>query len=184
LPHAVVVKAIPYFAWDNRAPGEMRVWLPTAPTVAPVHGLEGAAKVSLSFVSGNCQPSGINDGIEPRSSGEQPAALCHWWPHKGGQEWAQYTWKQPVTVSGARVFWFDDTGRGECRLPAAWRVEYRAGQDWKPVAARTDYVVAADRWCETSFAPVTTTALRLGLQMQPGWAAGVHEWRVVEADEE
>ena len=184
LPHPVAVKAIPYFAWDNRAPGEMRVWLPTAPTVAPVHGLEGAAKVSLSFVSGNCQPSGINDGVEPKSSGEQPAALCHWWPHKGGKEWAQYTWKQPVTVSGAKVFWFDDTGRGECRLPAAWRVEYLEGQEWKAVAARSDYTVTADKWCETSFAPITTTALRLVLEMKPGWAAGVHEWRVVEAEDE
>jgi DUF1680 family protein len=181
---SVPFKAIPYYAWDNRRPGAMQVWLPEVPPVPAAGGLETQASVALSFTSGNCQPSGINDGIEPRSSGEQPAALCHWWPHKGGKEWAQYTWKQPVTVSGAKVFWFDDTGRGECRLPAAWRVEYLAGQDWKPVAAKTDFVVAADKWCETGFAPVTTTALRLVLEMKPGWAAGVHEWRVVEADEE
>ena len=37
----------------------------------------------MSYVSGNCQPWGINDGLEPKSSGEQPAALCHWWPHRG-----------------------------------------------------------------------------------------------------
>jgi len=44
--------------------------------------------------------------------------------------------------------------------------------------------VTADKWCETSFAPITTTALRLVLEMKPGWAAGVHEWRVVQADDE
>ena len=26
----VVLTAIPYYAWDNRAPGEMRVWLGSA----------------------------------------------------------------------------------------------------------------------------------------------------------
>ena len=36
----VPVKAIPYYAWDNRAPGAMRVWLPTSPPVPAADGLE------------------------------------------------------------------------------------------------------------------------------------------------
>ena len=51
------------------------------PRTPAVGGLETQAKVSMSYVSGNSQPWGINDGLEPKSSGEQPAALCHWWPH-------------------------------------------------------------------------------------------------------
>ncbi len=180
----VAFTAIPYYAWDNRKPGTMRVWLPAVPPLPPAGGMETQAKVTLSYTSGNCQPCGINDGLEPKSSGEQPAALCHWWPHKGGTEWAQYTWKRPVTVEGTKVYWFDDTGRGECRLPASWQIEYLDGADWKPVAAAADYAVLKDRWCEVKFQPVTTTALRLVLKMQPGWAAGVHEWRVTEADED
>ena len=31
----VALKAIPYYAWDNRQPGPMKVWLPTAPPVPP-----------------------------------------------------------------------------------------------------------------------------------------------------
>ncbi len=92
----VALKAIPYYAWDNRQPGAMKVWLPVAPPVLPARGLEAQATVSVSFANDNCQPQGINDGLEPKSSGEQPAALCHWWPHKGTREWAQYTWKTPV----------------------------------------------------------------------------------------
>jgi hypothetical protein len=182
-PKQTPIRAVPYYAWDNRKAGPMKVWLPTAPPVPPAGGLETQAKVSLSFVSGNCQPWGINDGIEPKSSGEQPAALCHWWPHKGKEEWAQYTWKAPVTVAGATVYWFDDTGRGACRLPEAWHVEYRNGSSWEPVKTKSEYGILKDKWCPITFEPVTTTALRLVVDLQPEWAAGVHEWKVTELDE-
>ena len=180
----VPITAIPYYAWDNRKAGPMQVWLPVAPLTPVAGGLETAAAVSLSFVSGNAQPRGINDGIEPKSSGEQPGALCHWWPHKGGEEWVQYTWKKPITIAGSRTYWFDDTGRGECRLPAGWELLYREGSEWKPVAVKGAYIVAPDKWCEVTFAPVTTSELRLKLKLQPNWAAGVHEWQIIPAEEE
>jgi hypothetical protein len=180
----VPIAAIPYYAWDNRKAGAMRVWLPTAPPVPLAGALEARAKVTLSFVSGNCQPQGINDGAEPKSSGDQPPAVCHWWPHKGSDEWVQYTWKNPITVAGTKVYWFDDTGRGECRLPAAWEVQFLDGTDWKPVKAKGGFPVAADQWCEVSFEPVATTALRLRVKLQKDWAAGVHEWKVLEGEDE
>lgn len=178
----VPIKAIPYYAWDNRSPGAMKVWLPTTPPTPTHAGLEARAKVTVSFANNNSTPVAINDGVVAKRSSEAPAANCHWWPHKGTEEWAQYVWDKPATVSGARVLWFDDTGRGECRLPAAWRIEFRDGQAWKPVAARDTYPVAKDKWCEVSFAPVQTTALRLVVKLQQDWAAGVHEWQVTEAD--
>ena len=181
-PRVVPFKAIPYYAWDNRQAGPMKVWLPLNPPAPRAGGLEAQAKVTVSFANGNSQPSGINDGAEPKSSGEQPAALCHWWPHKNTEEWAQYTWTKPVSVGGARVYWFDDTGRGACCLPASWRIEYRDGESWKAVAVEGAYPVARDKWCDVRFAPVTTSALRLLVKLQPDWAAGVHEWKVVEAE--
>ena len=180
----VPVTAIPYYAWDNRKPGPMKVWLPQTPRAPALGGLETQARVSMSYVSGNCQPRGINDGLEPKSSGEQPAALCHWWPHRGRDEWVQYTWKKPVTLKSARVYWFDDTGRGACRLPTSWRIEYRDSADWKPVAASTEYPIKQDGWCWVTFTPVTTTALRLAVKLQDRWAAGVHEWKVEELDDD
>ncbi len=180
----VPIQAIPYYAWDNRQPGAMQVWLPTAPPTPIVGGLETQAKVQLSFTSGNCQPQAINDGKEPTGSRQHPGALCHFWPHKGGAEWAQYTWKQPVTVCGSKVYWFDDTGSGECRLPNSWQVQYLDGSDWKPVSAEGPYPVELDRWCEVKFAPVTTTALRLALQLKPDWSVGIHEWKVVASDDD
>lgn len=182
--HTVVLTAIPYYAWDNRKAGPMKVWLPLAPPASSALTLAGRAKVTVSFANDNCQPSGINDSIEPKSSGDQPAALCHWWPHKGTEEWAQYTWPKPVTASGAKVYWFDDTGRGECRLPASWRIEFLDDNQWKSVAVRGDYPVVKDQWCEVAFAPIKTTALRLAVKLPAGWAAGVHEWKVVEPDDD
>jgi len=175
--------AIPYYAWDNREPGAMKVWLPVAPPPSASGSLEGRATVSISFAHSNCQPQGIRDGIEPKSSGEQPRQNCHWWPHRGTTEWVQYTWKSPVAASGSRVYWFDDTNRGACRLPAAWHIEYLDGQQWKPVQVEGAYPIAKDKWCEVKFAPVQTKALRLVVQMQKDWAAGVHEWKVIEADD-
>jgi len=177
-PQRVPVTAIPYYAWDNREAGPMEVWLPMVPPAPGGGGLETQAQVTVSFQHSNSQPWGLNDGIEPQRSDEQPAALCHWWPHQGSEEWAQYTWKKPVTVAGVRVYWFDDTGRGACRLPASWQVLYREGRDWKPVSGVESYPIALDRWCEVAFDPVKTTALRLVVRLQPEWAAGVHEWQV------
>ncbi len=182
-PRPVALTAIPYYAWDNRDPGPMRVWVPAAPVPTPPGGLEQQAAVTVSFANTNAQPEGIHDGVEPQRSGEQPAALCHWWPHKGSGEWVQYTWPQPQSIEGSRVYWFDDTGRGACRLPAAWHIEYLDGETWRPVEPLGDYPIALDRWCEVRFAPVRTTALRLCVRLQPEWAAGAHEWTVVETED-
>lgn len=178
-PQAVAFKAVPYYAWDNRRPGPMRVWHPTTPPPARVMGLEQQARVSLSFSSGYCQPEGIHDGIEPRSSSEQPAALCHWWPHKGGSEWVAYSWDSARDIAGVSLYWFDDTGRGECRLPKSWRLMYDEGGTWKPVKALMPLGIAKDKWIEVTFEPLRTTGLRLEIDMQEGWAAGIHEWKVV-----
>jgi hypothetical protein len=180
----IPLTAIPYYAWDNRKAGAMQVWLPVSAPVPPAGGLERQARVTVSFANNNSQPHGINDGLEPKSSGDQPASLCHWWPHKDSAEWAQYTWRMPITVGGAAVYWFDDTGRGACRLPESWRIEYLDGGNWQPVQARGDYAIAKDKWCKVSFAPVTTTALRLAVKLQKDWAAGVHEWKLVEVEDE
>ncbi len=182
-PRTVSVSAVPYYAWDNRQPGPMKVWLPASPPVPPSGGLELQARVTSSFVSGNAHLPAINDGREPEGSCRHPGQLCHWWPHKGGEEWVQYSWPTSVNLSGARVYWFDDTGVGECRLPESWEVQYLEGQDWKPVATRDAYKVELDRWCEVRFDPVSTSALRLRLRQPARWATGIHEWRVVEAEE-
>lgn len=182
-PRTVAMTAIPYYAWDNRAAGPMQVWLPVTPPARTPAGPEADAKVALSFTSGNCTPDGIHDGKEPKSSHQHPGALCHWWPHKGGREWVEYRWTQPVSVAGSKVYWFDDTGVGECRAPQAWHLEYFVDGNWQSVKTGATYGVALDGWQEVTFDPVTTTALRLHVDQQSRWAAGIHEWKIIESEE-
>lgn len=177
-PTQAQVVAVPYAVWDNRKPGPMEVWMPSIAPAARFGGPEVRAEVSLSFSSGNAQSWGVNDGVEPHSSAEQPEANCHFWPHKGTEEWVQYTWKKPIAAKGVRVYWFDDTGRGECRIPQSWKVQRLLEGKWVDIPAA--YPVQIDQWTEVRFAPVATTALRLVVQMQKGWAAGIHEWRILE----
>jgi hypothetical protein len=180
----VPLLAIPYYAWDNRAPGAMKVWLPVAPPIPVAGGPETKAAVTVSFAHSSSQPYGINDGVVPGASNERPPCLCHWWPHRGTEEWAQYTWKKPVLLGRARVYWLDDSGRGASRLPSAWQIQYLDGEAWKPVDAKGGYVIAGDRWCDVTFAPINTAAIRLVVKLQKDWAAGVHEWKLVEADDD
>jgi len=90
----------------------------------------------------------------------------------------QYDFDKPQKVSRVEVYWLDDTGRGECRLPARWKLLYRKGGEWIEVDKPSDYGCQGDRYNVTRFVPVTTDGLRIEIQLQPEWAAGVHEWRV------
>jgi hypothetical protein len=172
--------AIPYYAWDNRAAGAMQVWLPVAPPAPVVGGPEVRAKAESSAKGVTVEP--IHDGVEPKSSRDHPGILCHFWPRKGGEEWISYTWKQTETISGAQVYWFDDTGAGECRPPESWQIEYLDGGNWKPVKAEGAYAVDLDKWCEVKFAPIATRSLRLKFKQQPQWSVGIHEWKATAAD--
>ena len=86
--------------------------------------------------------------------------------------------KKTEKVTGCSVYWFDDTGRGGCRLPASWTVQISDGQEgWTDVPGT--YPVAKDKLCEARFAtPVSARALRLRAVLQPGFSGGVLEWRL------
>ena len=55
---------------------------------------------------------------------------------------------------------------------------YKDGTEWKPVPEPTDYPVARDKFCEVKFKAVTTTALRLEVQLEKDFSGGILEWRV------
>ena len=64
------------------------------------------------------------------------------------------------------------------RVPASWRLLYKSGDQWLPVETTSAYGVARNAWNTVAFTPVTTTALRIELSMQPGFSAGLQEWKV------
>jgi hypothetical protein len=172
------ITLIPYYAWANRGRGEMEVWVARERGKARIAAEPGlAAKAAVTASAGAKSLKGINDQYVPEGS-DDATGYVHWWPKKGTAEWVEYAFKEPVRVSEASVYWFDDTGGGECRVPASWRIVYQAGDKWLPVAGAGVYGVAKDAWNTVKFAPVRTTALRLEVQCQEHRPAGIYEWRI------
>jgi hypothetical protein len=171
--------AIPYYAWANRGRGEMIVWIPRGEDVATPSPFPTLAMTSKVTVSGESRrsPNLINDGEDPRSSADS-SAYFDWWPVRGTSQTVDMTFPKASTVSEVQVYWFDDTGRGQVRVPQTWRLLYRDGAEWKPVDAAGPYGTERNKYNVVSFKPVTTTALRIELTMQKEWSAGLQEWKV------
>lgn len=170
--------AIPYYAWAHRGEGEMTVWLAREPSKARPLPNPSIASRSRPTASGEKNAASINDQWEPTNSNDHSHPYLHWWPNKGTQEWVEYEFEKPTTVSAVEVYWFDDTGQGECRVPESWQVFYQAGETWKPVQNLGLYGIEKDTYNTVKFRPVETKALRLEIQLQKDFSAGIQEWRV------
>lgn len=137
-------------------------------------------KASASHCWGNDTVEALGDGLEPSSSNDHSIPRMTWWPRRGTTEWVQYDFGAPRRVSGVAVYWFDDTGVGSCRLPQSWKVLYLDGDQWKEVSNFRASPISRDKFNQASFDPVQTRALRLEVQLQPGFSGGILEWTVSE----
>jgi hypothetical protein len=90
----------------------------------------------------------------------------------------RYDLESPALVSSVEVYWFDDTGSGRCRVPKSWRLLYSSGGEWMPVRGASEFGVEKNRFNRVSFDPVAADALRIEVDLQPDFSAGVLEWRV------
>ena len=170
--------AIPYYAWAHRGLGQMNVWPAREISAAWPSPAPTIAYLSKVTASDNRRADAVNDQLEPQNSIDPAVPYLHWWPRKGTTEWVQYDFKKEETVSRVEVYWFDDTGTGECRLPKSWRVLYKENDSWTLVEGATPYEVEKDRYCKVSFKPVKTTGLRIEVQLVPDFSAGIYEWKV------
>jgi len=192
---------IPYYAWAHRGNGDMTVWLARQPARArpvPEPTLASTAKASAS--PGATGLKAINDQLEPENSNDHAVPYLHWWPKKGavrsvgaelappaqlappGQlappEWVQYDFAAPAVVSELAVYWFDDTGVGECRVPREWKAFYRSNGQWIPLKNLDPYGVDKDRYNVVRVTPAKTDAVRLEIHLPEKFSTGIHEWRV------
>ena len=170
--------AIPYYAWAHRGQGEMTVWLPRRADLARPLPVETISSTSTASASQGKSAESLNDQWEPKNSNDHSHPYLHWWPSKGSEEWIQYDFKEGVEISSVQVYWFDDTGQGECRVPASWQLLYKSGRRWVPVENSVPYGTARDQYNMLVFKPVRTTALRIVIQLQDNFSAGVLEWKV------
>ena len=172
---------IPYYAWCHRGANEMVVWIPRSPELAvvpPMPTIAGTSKATASHTWQADDVGALNDQVEPKNSIDHSIPRFTWWDHRGTKEWVQYDFAKPETVSKVDVYWFDDTGRGQCRVPQSWKLLYRDGKAWKPVETSATFSTDKDRFVEVKFTPVKTDALRIEVQLQPEFSGGILEWRV------
>ncbi|MGH3374624.1 MAG: beta-L-arabinofuranosidase domain-containing protein [Actinoallomurus sp.] len=151
-------------------------------TAFPVIGTGASAHdwvvASASHVWGGDTTDALYDGVEPSGSGDQSVPRFTWWDHLGTTEWVQYDYTQAVTAAATEVYWFDDTGQGQCRVPVSWRLLYQDGDAWVPVANPSAYGTARDAYNRTTFTSVQAKAFRLEAVLGSGVSGGILAWRL------
>ena len=97
----------------------------------------------------------------------------------GSKQWIRMPFAEPRTVSRARTYWWTEHyDSGGVRMPASWRLLYKDGEEWKPVANAKGYGVEPDKYNEVTFEPVKTAELKMEIQFQPGRCGSLIRWRV------
>lgn len=193
-PSPIVLR--PYFMWANRGPSSLVVWLPESAQFMDPQPPKGVS-ISASYVGHGAGPLAMIDRIEPENSIDHSIPRFTFWPHKGvarsqsgsgpvagadaepaGREWIQLEFDQPRRLSECSIYWFDDTGRGQCRVPRAWTVEWRDGDAWRACTIENGSPgVERDAFNTARFTPVTASSLRIKIEMQEGMSTGVLELR-------
>ncbi|WP_314519919.1 glycoside hydrolase family 127 protein [Xanthocytophaga agilis] len=177
---AVSFKAIPYYAWANRGSGEMAVWLATEPDAArpsPAPTIASTSTITASHTTKTLLA--INDQAEPKNSNDRDNLNYHWWPLKDTTQWVQYTFAKPEKVSSVKLYWFDDSPWGGCRVPESWKLLYLAADGkWKEVQNQNSYGIEKDKYNKVTFSPVQTEALKIEVKLPKEYAGGILEWSV------
>ncbi len=142
--------------------------------------LPKALPVTASHCFENDTVEALIDGLEPKNSNDHGIPRFTWWPRRGTIEWVQQDFKNPRRISAVDVYWFDDSGAGNCRVPQSWKVFYKVGERWKEIEGATGYGTSKDAYNTARFTPVETTALKLEAKLQPNFSGGILELKVKE----
>jgi len=144
--------------------------------------LFAAPAFSASFTGdGHSTFTGDDWDVLPASSADWNVPRFTFWDRKGTQEFVQYDFVQPREISASTVYWFDDEAvQGGCRVPESWRLLYQpeGSDEWIPVEPNTMFMNAApkDRPVTVSFKPVTAAKVKMEIQQQNGFCAGILKW--------
>lgn len=139
--------------------------------------LAASAKVSASVRGFGVRV--LNSAFEPSTSHDIGANRFTWTGKKGTTEWVEYDFDQPQSLHSAEVFWAADAGRRQnVKLPVSWKVLYKNGDDWQEVQQTRQSPIAIDSFNQTAFQPVTTTGIRVEVQLAADATAGMLQWRL------
>ncbi len=182
-----ILKAVPFYARDNRQAGEMLVWIPETTLVAEDQmGTTAAmdAKVEASVSVDEWPPEAVNDGLVPSSPmrwGKTPG--FKWGDRLGTEEWLSLTFGKSLELFAVKVYWLDEFWNGTTWAPESWRVEYLDEREkWQPVISPSGYTTDQVWFSRVNFEPVRTKALRVVAQLKEGKQGGIYQVRVLETD--
>lgn len=173
-----VLKAIPYYTWDNRGANKMLVWIPENKKGAII---EPKSTIASEATATSSVPwtGGVNDQFEPMNSSDTDKSFFYWWLKKGSEEWIQYDFDKITTISSSSIYWLNFNHYDEIyRSPENWSVKYLDGDEWKPVENENPYTNFYDQYNTVNFKPVKTKAIRISAQLQKDYSAGVLEWKL------
>lgn len=170
--------AIPYYAWAHRGAGDMNVWIANNDnSVIPLHAPTLISKSTITSSKGESLPA-INDQLEPKKSYDESIPFFHWWPKKGTDEWVQIDFPETAEISKVDVYWFDDTGYGECRIPTSWKVKYNENGNWNNVFETKKDEISVNKYNSCTFETVRTNAIKLDVQLQKDFSSGIYEIKI------
>lgn len=186
------LNAIPYFAWANRGPGEMSVWLASDESkvlIPPVPTIASGSSVSSSCGNGSIEdnyPGGdvpeiakrfyprsqsgsagfeaLYDQVIPVNSFDGSSKYLSLRPQSGNTAWVEYNFARPERISASDIYWKDD--KQYCQVPESWQLLYRSEGKWIPVNNSTGYTVEKDKFNSLAFDPITTDGLRLEITLR------------------
>lgn len=158
----------------------------TEPVNVALDSFAGAPAVEVSYVPGWNSAAALNDGSTTFGG---HGDVWGTYGNAAAQHWAEYSWAEPVEISGSKVWlWNDEPNPGNVRPPESWWLEYRdldSGElvrlelDDYPIMAGTTQVRGPN---EVTFDAVETDTLRLVLEAQPNgssyYAVAATEWEV------
>ncbi|WP_270165581.1 S-layer homology domain-containing protein [Paenibacillus sp. SYP-B4298] len=140
------------------------------------------AKPSASFSSGDGYPEAMNNGFDPKSSGDfspnrnAPNSAWHNWGREGDPAWVMYEWPQPLLASAMDVYVFQD-GAGNFR-PKDMQLMLRDEHGtWYTPRALHGLGNELNQYNKTTFEPAYITGVRM--DMKPiASGLGILEWKV------
>ena len=182
--------ALDRLEWDDSTSPARILPVKLTSAVTPVGGSpRNLARLAVASASNDPVPvqywiKALNDGIV-RKNPLPPDMWGSWSPHNPPQQWIEYHWDKPVTVSLSRIyFWADHpAGSGEgVAPPKSWKLQFCQGDHWQSVKHPSAYGTGVDRFEETRFDPVTTRCLRAAFEASTDGSrfagVAVQEWEV------
>ncbi|MEV0154289.1 family 43 glycosylhydrolase [Micromonospora sp. NPDC050686] len=190
--------AIDPVEWDDtQTPPRMKM-VATTPVkgrdLTPRANIAQEAKVTVSNepVPTQYWVKALNDEIV-RSNPLPPDMWGTWTGTNPPQQWVQYTWDQPMRISGSQIDFWNDQPQGSgigVAAPARWRIQYwnLATGQWADVPNPTGYPTGTQGFQNTTFDAVTTTQVRALFDASTNGstfsAVAVEEWKVLAAQPE